>query len=67
MKLKIAEARRAKKEPWSQRKLASKAKVSRSYLSEVENGKYIPSIKFMCKISKALGCTIDELVDCEDE
>lgn len=41
--------------------------VARGYLYELENGKYSnPSLEILCKLSKSLNCSIDDLVSCED-
>jgi len=65
MKLYIKKYRRQRK--WTKSKLADKAKVSRSYMSEVEAGKYNPTIDFMWKIARALGVTLNDLVNCNVE
>lgn len=65
MRLKIKELR--KKKRLSRRQLSLKSGVARGYISELESGKYDnPTIKVLCKLCKILGCTLEELVDCED-
>lgn len=57
-----------KKRRISQRWLAKKAGISRSYLCEMESGKYDnPGVKILCRIARALGCKIDDLIACEEE
>jgi len=66
MKLKIQEQRTNKK--WSIRKLSLISGVARGYISELENDIHEnPGIKVMCKIRRALDCTLDDLVSCEEE
>ncbi len=47
---------------WSQIDLAKKIDVDPSYISRYENGAKKPSMDMIVKLSKALDCTIDELV-----
>jgi transcriptional regulator with XRE-family HTH domain len=63
MKIKLTEIRNQKK--WSQSKLSLISGVSRTYISEIEAGKYNPTIDIICKLTKALGCSLDDLVDCD--
>jgi putative transcriptional regulator len=66
MRLKIKEVRRNRK--ISQTQLSNISGVARGYLSELESGKYNnPGICVLCKLKCALGCTLDELVDCEED
>ena len=44
------------------RALATKAKMSYTYLSNVENGKVDPSLSTLKRIAKALGITVSELI-----
>jgi transcriptional regulator with XRE-family HTH domain len=44
----------------SQQELAVKAKVSRTYISQIESGKVNPSISILARIADALGCSIKE-------
>jgi transcriptional regulator with XRE-family HTH domain len=46
----------------SQRALAAKAKMSQTYLCNVETGKADPSLSTLKRLSKALGITVSELV-----
>lgn len=64
MQLFIEERRKAK--GWSKSKLADVSGVARSYITELEQGKYIPTVYTLSKIAKALGCSMDELVKFED-
>lgn len=51
----------------SQRTLSVKSGVSRSYICELEQGKYDrPSIFVICSLAMALECTLDDLVNFED-
>jgi len=63
MKIRLEEVRRAKK--WSQSKLAIMSGVGRSYISEIESGKYCPTADVICKLCFALKCTPNDLIDCE--
>jgi transcriptional regulator with XRE-family HTH domain len=65
MKLRLAEVRKRRKV--SQLQLSKKAGISRSYVSEMETGKYNPSLPMLCKICKILNCTPNDLIDCEDD
>jgi transcriptional regulator with XRE-family HTH domain len=47
----------------SQKELAEKAGVGRSYLSCLENGKRNPNTKTLSKIAAALNCKVGELID----
>ncbi|HEY8390663.1 MAG TPA: helix-turn-helix transcriptional regulator [Clostridia bacterium] len=44
----------------TQKELAEKANISRSYLADVENGRYNPSIEVLRAIAQALNIPIDE-------
>jgi transcriptional regulator with XRE-family HTH domain len=46
----------------SQRALAAKAKMSQTYLCNVETGKADPSLSTLKRLAKALGITVSELV-----
>lgn len=46
----------------SQRALAKKAKMSQTYLCNVETGKADPSLSTLTRLAKALGVTVSELV-----
>lgn len=46
----------------SQRALAAKAKMSYTYLCNVENGKADPSLSTLKRLAKALGVTVSALV-----
>jgi transcriptional regulator with XRE-family HTH domain len=64
LRLNITKVRKQK--GMSQDKLSEVSGVSRSYICELELGKYNnPTADVLCKISKALGCSIDDLVDCD--
>lgn len=49
----------------SQIEVADKAGISHGYVSELENNLKSPSADILCKLAKALDCTLDELVDCD--
>jgi transcriptional regulator with XRE-family HTH domain len=65
MKLRLKEVR--EKKNWSQMQLEMKSGVSRNFISEIENEKFIPTIKVICKLCRALDCTPNDLIDCGDE
>ena len=46
----------------SQRALAAKAKMSQTFLSNVENGHADPSLSTLKRLAKALGVSVSELV-----
>ncbi|MBO0555731.1 XRE family transcriptional regulator [Clostridium botulinum] len=47
-------------------KLSYKSKVARGYITELEEGKYEnPGLKTICKLTKALKVTPNELIDQE--
>lgn len=47
----------------TQAELATKTGISRSYLADVERGRYNPSLDTLSKIADALGTTIDSLTE----
>ncbi len=47
---------------FSQADLAKKLEIDPSYISRYENGNKKPGMDILLKLSKALNCTIDELV-----
>lgn len=65
VKIHIKEARNSK--GISIRQLAEKTNLSKSYLSEVENGHYMPSIFVLCKIAIALDVKPEKLFSYEIE
>lgn len=60
MENRIKQVREKKK--ITQIELADAAKVSRTMLNLVENGKANPSLGFLNKIAKALGCSVKNLL-----
>lgn len=46
----------------TQIQLAKKARISQSYLSELESNKKSPTLRQLCKIADALGVLPSELV-----
>ncbi|MDF2889751.1 MAG: Cro/C1-type DNA-binding domain [Clostridia bacterium] len=64
MKLKISEIRMRRH--WNQSRLAKESGIARSYISELERGLYDPNLKTICKLCKALGCTPNDLIDCDE-
>ena len=46
----------------TQRALAERAQVARSYLSEIEAGKVSAGMDVQVRIARALGLTVDELL-----
>lgn len=49
------------KKKLSQKSLADKAGISRVHLTQIENGKAIPSISVARKIADALNCEIETI------
>jgi transcriptional regulator with XRE-family HTH domain len=47
---------------WSQEELAFRAKVDRSYISQLETGVYSASVTMLGKLSKALGIDASEFL-----
>ena len=47
---------------WSQEELAFRAKVDRSYISQLETGVYSASVTMLGKLSKALGIEASEFL-----
>lgn len=43
--------------------LATCVDVSEAYISEIENGKKIPSLAITCKLACALKCELSDLVE----
>ena len=56
---KISDSRR--KQGMTSEKLAYENGISKGYLSDIENGKKLPSIKMLAQIADALGIDIKEL------
>lgn len=66
MKILLAETRI--KSGLSQIELSRKSGVARSYISEMESGKYNnPRVLVLYKLSKVLNCKIDDLLSGEEE
>lgn len=63
MKLNLQQLRKQKR--LSKNRLANLAGISTSYLVELEEGKYNPTADVICKLCKVLGCTPNDLIDCE--
>lgn len=47
---------------YTKRYVANKIGVSLSHISNIETGKTKPSLETLCKISRVLDCSIDELI-----
>ena len=47
---------------WSQEELSFRAKVDRSYVSQIETSSYSASVTMLGKLAKALGVDADELL-----
>ena len=45
----------------TQQELSEAAEVSRKSINAIENGIYVPSTVLALKISKILGCTVEDL------
>ena len=54
---------------WTQQKLADKIGVDRTTITTYEKGKNNPSVYIVYALSKAFGCSIEELIQkrCEHE
>lgn len=52
---------------WTQKKLSQVSGVSQTYISELEAGKFQPTIKILKKLSSALGVSITELLKEQEE
>lgn len=50
----------------TQQKLATQSNISRSYLADVENNRYNPSIDTLRSIANALGVQVSELLDANE-
>ncbi len=59
----LAELRKEK--GWSKSELARRSGISRSYISECEDGVHSPSLDAALRIAKALGCTVWSLTSTE--
>jgi transcriptional regulator with XRE-family HTH domain len=63
MKCRLSQLRNEK--GFSITELSTLSEVSASYIDEIESGKYNPTVNIACKLAKALGCTLNDLIDCE--
>lgn len=50
-----------KKENLTQKQLAEKSGVGRTTISNIENKVYIPGVDVALKITRALGCTVEDV------
>lgn len=51
-----------KKLGMTQKMLATRLDVSQQFISDIENGKTIPSLTFACSLKEVLGCeTIEDI------
>ncbi len=48
---------------WTQRQLATKAKLSLGYIARLETGHYDPQLSTLRKLAKALGVAVGKLVE----
>ncbi len=55
-------ARLRKQKNLSQYQVSQMADIDRSYLAEIEEGKANPSLKFLLKLSKVFGVSINEIL-----
>lgn len=55
--------RRREAKGLSQDKLAEKAELDRTYISGIERGVRNPSLLSICRLAKALGVSVSELVE----
>lgn len=49
------------KKGWTQEKLADETQLSRTYISDIENARYIPSISTLVNIASHLNINLDFL------
>lgn len=61
MKLGLSIKKARKKKKMSQVQLSTLAKLSRTYISDVENGRYAPSLETLMRISAVLKVSLDDL------
>lgn len=52
---------------FTQEELAKRAKMSKTYYSDIETGRVTGSIKVIARIAKALDTSIDELIKGDEE
>ncbi|AGK95600.1 helix-turn-helix domain-containing protein [Clostridium pasteurianum] len=57
----IIKSKRIKKK-FTQNKVACSINMSRNYLSDIENGRYMPSVETLAKIAKTLDIDLNFLV-----
>mgnify|MGYP000864363940 CR=1 FL=1 len=50
----------------SLRELAAASSISKTYISEIENGKKNPTLNILCKLAKALNVDVNELFQCSE-
>ncbi|WP_202709718.1 helix-turn-helix domain-containing protein [Sporosalibacterium faouarense] len=50
---------------FTQLQLSRMSGISKSYISLVENGERQPTLYVLCRLSKALGVELIELVECD--
>ena len=47
---------------WTQQELAAKAKMRQSSISEIESGKYAPTIDTLFRLAAAMKCKVADLL-----
>lgn len=67
MRLKLKELRKAKGKGWTGEHLAGLIGVSKSYISELENGIKQPSGSLMVRMADALGCQVGDLYEGQED
>lgn len=55
----VVRARKRKK--WSQRKLSQVTGLSRSFISDIEHGRSMGTVRTWSKLARSLGFSLDEL------
>lgn len=50
----------------TQEELAKKLAIDRSTIAKWETGKSLPRSNILIKLAQILGCTVDDLLRCED-
>ena len=55
------------KRGWTQTELSAVSGVSQQFISAVERGERVPNVYIALKLARALGVTVEELVEATDE
>lgn len=63
MKFGMAMSEQRMKSGYEQKQLAAKVGVSRETMNNIETGLYFPRLPIMVALCKAMGCSIDSIVE----